>query len=180
MIYFIQSGEDGAIKIGYSENEGSIGRRLSSLQTGNPKQLYLRGILRGNREVELGIHKMFKKYNVRGEWFKPEKEIITFMKEQNISLDQFIIKNNIVDLEEDTETAPYYGYIPIRGLMKYLGMNFKEICSLINSYDGEKKKPKIPFIEKDGRYWFNLEEIDLWLNNFRIGVPTHENHQKAI
>lgn len=68
-IYFIQSGEDGPIKIGYSVDPD---RRLPQLQTGNPRGLILRHIIPGDRSVEHQLHTRFEPARIRGEWFGRE------------------------------------------------------------------------------------------------------------
>jgi hypothetical protein len=76
-IYFIQSGEDGPIKIGYS---GRPDRRLPQLQTGNPRELILRHVIPGDTSVERQLHTRFEPARIRGEWFGREylPVIITF------------------------------------------------------------------------------------------------------
>jgi hypothetical protein len=71
-IYFIQSGEDGPIKIGFSNQPD---RRLPELQTGNP-----RALIPGDTSVERQLHTRFEPARIRGEWFGREylPVIITF------------------------------------------------------------------------------------------------------
>jgi len=57
-----------AIKIGYTRMD--IARRLSILQIGCPLPLKLIGLITNTREFEKELHKRFKKYLIRGEWFK--------------------------------------------------------------------------------------------------------------
>jgi len=68
-IYFIQSGEHGPIKIGYSNKPA---RRVPELQTGNPKELLLRGVIPGDLTVERKLHERFEPARIRGEWFGRE------------------------------------------------------------------------------------------------------------
>jgi T5orf172 domain len=56
-IYFIQSGEDGPIKIGFSNRPD---RRLPELQTGNPRELILRHVIPGDTSVERQLHTRFE------------------------------------------------------------------------------------------------------------------------
>jgi hypothetical protein len=65
-IYFIQHGESGPVKIGLSN---APTRRVSELQTGNPRALVLRHVIPGDRDVESGLHERFKPARIRGEWF---------------------------------------------------------------------------------------------------------------
>ena len=68
-IYFIQSGEDGPIKIGFS---GSPDRRVPQLQTGNPRELLLRHVIPGDTAIERQLHSRFEPARIRGEWFGRE------------------------------------------------------------------------------------------------------------
>jgi hypothetical protein len=68
-VYFIQDGENGPIKIGLS-NEPD--KRIGKLQTGNPRELFLRHVIPGDRAVEHQLHDRFEPARVRGEWFGRE------------------------------------------------------------------------------------------------------------
>lgn len=71
MIYFIQACSN-YVKIGMSFNlEG----RVKGLQTANPKRLKVKAVLEGGSQTEAGLHELFKKSQVRGEWFKTTEEI---------------------------------------------------------------------------------------------------------
>lgn len=76
MIYFIQQGKDGPIKIGKSD---APQQRLEQLQTANPYQLNFLGGASDYTYNETDIHKKFKHLRLKGEWFKPEKELFDFM-----------------------------------------------------------------------------------------------------
>ena len=70
-VYFIQSGKGGAVKIGKAKN---VETRLRELQTGNPKELYLRAVLCCTSEAnafhtEQLLHIRFAENRLRGEWF---------------------------------------------------------------------------------------------------------------
>lgn len=68
-VYFIQSGDDGPIKIGLSSKPF---RRVQQLQTGNPRELLLRHVLPGDRAMEAQLHARFEPARIRGEWFGRE------------------------------------------------------------------------------------------------------------
>lgn len=70
-VYFIS--DETAIKIGKSDNPLT---RLSSLQTGNPRELKLLGSSPLLEESD--VHLKFNEYRIRGEWFTCEPEIIQF------------------------------------------------------------------------------------------------------
>ncbi len=72
MIYFIQHGEVGAIKIGFTDD---IKRRLNEFQTASPAKLYLLYATDGIYEDETELHKKFKEFREYGEWFRPAHDI---------------------------------------------------------------------------------------------------------
>jgi DNA-binding protein Fis len=80
MIYFIQSGNGGSIKIGYSNND--IEGRISALQTGTPYKLKLIGVMRGELEDEKTIHSIFSEIHIAGEWYLPDDTLLKFIEAQ--------------------------------------------------------------------------------------------------
>lgn len=75
-VYFIQSAGTGAIKIGVSAD---MRNRLSSLQIAHDAELTLLGTTRVYKERDL--HRKFRFIRLRGEWFKPEPELIRFLRD---------------------------------------------------------------------------------------------------
>ena len=79
-LYFIQVGKTGPIKIGKTSNH--IKYRLSALQTACPYKLRLIKIINIERVgSESKIKKMFKKYRIRGEWYKNVKCLREFIEQ---------------------------------------------------------------------------------------------------
>lgn len=76
VVYFIQAGMDGPIKIGFARDPW---KRLEELQPGNPYALYLRATLPGGRRTEAKLHQRFAHLRLVGEWFEPEQEISDLM-----------------------------------------------------------------------------------------------------
>ncbi len=70
MIYFVQAGQRGPVKIGYVEHPSGMDRRLDSLQIGNCEQLYLVTSLPGGLDREREFHRRFAEGRLRGEWFR--------------------------------------------------------------------------------------------------------------
>ena len=67
------SSKNNPVKIGYTKN---LKKRLAELQVGNHFPLYLLAAVAYEteeeaREKEAHYHTMFKRHNLRGEWFKP-------------------------------------------------------------------------------------------------------------
>jgi len=77
-IYFIQSENDGAIKIGITKD---IKKRLKALQTSNPYKLNLLYSINGGKSLEDNLHNKFKQYRLNGEWFEPAQEILDYIEE---------------------------------------------------------------------------------------------------
>lgn len=71
MIYFIQQGSDGPVKIGHVEGDAFFKSRLNNLQVGSPIKLNLLGVMDGSKEKEAEIHSEFAAQRIRGEWFTP-------------------------------------------------------------------------------------------------------------
>lgn len=79
MIYFIQQGYSGAIKIGYTDSDAQ--QRLSQLQVGNPNHLLLVATMPGNIDDEGRLHLLFQKFRINGEWFKNTETLQTYIRE---------------------------------------------------------------------------------------------------
>lgn len=77
MIYFIQS-ERGPVKIGYTL---SLSKRLANLRCSSPEQLNVIGTIQGDKAVEKLLHQKFNHLKIEREWFRPEKDLLSFIKE---------------------------------------------------------------------------------------------------
>lgn len=66
-VYFIQMGEAGPTKIGFTNRDAKT--RLSQLQHATPFPLHLRKEIKGTRRAEKLFHRYFKPERIRGEWF---------------------------------------------------------------------------------------------------------------
>jgi len=77
MIYFIQQGDVGPIKIGYCQSGRSVFKRLGTLQVGNPERLYLRAVIpEGGTTTERKLHAAFASARLTGEWFRPTPTLL--------------------------------------------------------------------------------------------------------
>ena len=72
-VYFLQSEQGGAIKIGYTTD---IRKRIKTLQTAHPFPLKLLLAINGNIEDESKLHKEFKPFRLCGEWFRPDEYLL--------------------------------------------------------------------------------------------------------
>ncbi len=80
-LYFISTERRNVVKIGIANNPN---KRLKTFQTANyEKLIILRVIKVANRalafKLETALHQKFKKYHIRGEWFKLTPTIINFI-----------------------------------------------------------------------------------------------------
>lgn len=71
-VYLIGNLEYGFVKIGYSNDPN---KRLKSLQTGCPFDISILDVFEGGPDVEKSLHKRYRRYSTRGEWFKVEGEL---------------------------------------------------------------------------------------------------------
>lgn len=75
-VYFIQDSGTRRIKIGYAED---VVRRMATLQTGASSRLVLLLVVPGDGRLERRLHKRFARSRRRGEWFRPDPEVLRFM-----------------------------------------------------------------------------------------------------
>lgn len=72
-IYFVQAGNRGAIKIGYSTG---ISGRIRDLQVASPMLLRLLNVRAGTVQMEHSLQVKLAKYRVHGEWFRPVAQVL--------------------------------------------------------------------------------------------------------
>lgn len=80
-VYFIQQGDAGPIKIGYSTNPE---KRLKTLSTASPYPLHLRLVIEGGKKLEKDLHDQFAEHQLDGEWFEANASLLTFIDEQKL------------------------------------------------------------------------------------------------
>ena len=82
IVYFMQGQLTGLIKIGHT-TRSSLVLRITQCQTGSPDILRLIGIVDYPDSIEyneLYIQQLFNSFRVQGEWFRPNPELIDFIK----------------------------------------------------------------------------------------------------
>ena len=80
-VYFVRD-ESGPIKIGHYTGELSVFRaRLTSMQTGNARKLTCLATLAGTKSDEGALHRKFRQYRIRGEWFEPALGLLDYIRE---------------------------------------------------------------------------------------------------
>lgn len=77
VVYFIQAGESGPIKIGFTERP--VAHRLSNLQTASADELRALVCVSGTRQHESDLHFRFRDHHIRGEWFKPAADLLEYI-----------------------------------------------------------------------------------------------------
>lgn len=70
--YFIGC-EVGPLKIGIAR---CAYQRLQTLQTANPSEMFLYAYAPGGLDLERQLHREFKEYRIRGEWFERSEPIL--------------------------------------------------------------------------------------------------------
>jgi len=81
VVYFIQAGEGGPIKIGYASN---FSKRLAALQTGCPVELSVLGMMPGGPREESELHVRLRWHRTRGEWFAPTDAVLRAIAEVSV------------------------------------------------------------------------------------------------
>lgn len=74
VVYFIQAGADGPIKIGVTG--GDVAKRRNSLQVGHPIRLRVLKTIRGDVSTEARFHATFATSRLEGEWFLPSPALL--------------------------------------------------------------------------------------------------------
>ena len=75
-VYFVESGTDGPIKIGWSQD---VERRIAELQVANAHKLRLLGVVPGTMQKESDLHATFAHLRMEAEWFQNSPEIHEYL-----------------------------------------------------------------------------------------------------
>jgi DNA-binding XRE family transcriptional regulator len=78
LVYFVQMGNHGPIKIGITG--GNPLSRLVKMQSDCPWKLNILGAIPGNIEIEREFHKRFAAHRTQGEWFAAADEVLTVIR----------------------------------------------------------------------------------------------------
>lgn len=86
VVYFIQRGDGGPIKIGRT---AYLDKRIAALQIGCAEKLTLLAQIPATQShTERAIHKRFRPHRQEGEWFSPVPELLRFISELNQKREQ--------------------------------------------------------------------------------------------
>lgn len=77
-VYFIQENGNGLIKIGKSDD---VSKRIKALQSSTPSKLNLLRVVNGSFDREKYLHHKFSRFHERGEWFRPDPELLKMIGE---------------------------------------------------------------------------------------------------
>jgi Meiotically up-regulated gene 113 len=94
MIYFLQAGRHGPIKIGYTTDWE---KRFSQMKTANPEPLHLLKLMSGRKSKETYFHCLFADHRKRGEWFYPASLIFDHIKISRGSFRHFCFHLSVED-----------------------------------------------------------------------------------
>lgn len=75
LVYFIQAGEGGPVKIGFTRQP--VSRRLIQLGTAAPFGLRLLLTIAGAPETERHLHRAYRDHHAHREWFDLERRVLT-------------------------------------------------------------------------------------------------------
>ncbi len=76
-VYFIKAKGGKHMKVGYATN---VERRITQLQTGNPRRLKVIAVVPGTRQLESAYHQILAPYRAVGEWFCLEGKVRTLLR----------------------------------------------------------------------------------------------------
>jgi hypothetical protein len=77
-VYAIRNPASHAIKIGFATDPR---KRFSSLGVAHSERLELLGVVPGDRQLESELATAFGNYRIRGEWFRPHRDVLAWVKE---------------------------------------------------------------------------------------------------
>jgi hypothetical protein len=128
MIYFAQRPDNGNIKIGTTIR---LSERLKVLSRELGLELQLLGVVDGGYADEHALHTEFAHLRVEGEWFKPDFDLIGFIKAESrkwdgtddITLDLISVKMDVKVVKDCRIAATYKGM----SLTDYLSESMREV-----------------------------------------------------
>jgi hypothetical protein len=85
LIYFISANAyEHPIKIGKTTG-GGLHSRLTSLQIGTPKRLVILHLAEAPAAAERALHRDFRRYHVRGEWFEWARPLLDHIEDLELA-----------------------------------------------------------------------------------------------
>lgn len=151
-VYFIQSGQDGPIKIGFTQNVLS---RFRALHTSSPLALRLLGAIPGSRATEKELHRRFSSERIRlnAEWFTPSPELLEMIQTAEMPLE---FDQNGIPLTRPPKAPPEKKLKPAREPKPVIEKSKKSrIRKTVKTYMG-RPEDLLKWIGKSG---FSLHEL---------------------
>jgi len=108
-VYFIRAGEDGPVKIGYAAN---VAARLATLQSAHFADLIVIREMPGKSQQEAWLHRYFREYRIRREWFRFCPEMLTIAVPSRLSAYRAVtdaLKEAAIELMKQGMTAHHIG-----------------------------------------------------------------------
>ena len=133
-VYFMQAGEGGPVKIGFS-HDPRVRRR--SLQTALPWELIMLAV-RPNATIEdeKALHGQFRHCRIRGEWFRPEYDLLIEVEKYRLGKSVFFVDG---EYRSEPRPIPKIAFLN-KGAAETrqgLGSANCDLCFGIGFYDGD-------------------------------------------
>lgn len=138
MIYFIQAGKDGPIKVGCTGN--NLALRLAHLQLSSPEKLVVLGCIDGDVEHERKIHNELEKFKRSGEWYNPNIEVFEYVfdvikKGTSVGKKSFRLHEYLRELEKaHVENALNLMNWNMTRSARFLGITFRQIRHKVQKF----------------------------------------------
>ncbi len=105
VVYFLQQGDGGPIKIGIAEGT-RLDRRLKQLQTASPLPLRLLGIIEGGSDLERRLHEKFAGCRLEGEWFSAAPDLLRFVRTSISQPDELMLADSMKTVNSEAASKP--------------------------------------------------------------------------
>lgn len=140
LIYVLECGD--SIKVGIAKD---VPKRIASLQTGNPKRLYLLHVLPGDRRIEKALHRKLRKARGIGEWFAgPEvKDFLPWIERECEKAVSHFTNTG----EPPPPCIPPADKRPTSGLRRAPGISTPAMGARWRTSDGKTNPVKVRFID---------------------------------
>lgn len=166
MIYFLQAGEGGPIKIGFTDKP--INKRMATLQTANAEKLTLIATMEGDLEDEKKFKSLFKTYRLNGEWYRPDKNLLGCL--LRMALDPKTIK---YFLENEPIEPIQSKTIEINPVFHVLNIEFEGLSLEQYLKDIEKAVLKMALEKAEGSKVEAAKLLGLSFRSFRYRLSKH-------
>jgi hypothetical protein len=165
-VYFIQAGEDGPIKIGYSARPEN---RLRELQLGNWQDLFLLKKIRGSSELEATYHSKFADAHIRSEWFHPIApltELIEGLESEPITLSPILRYSRDGDLKRPKKITD------IEQRIKASGASVDDLCAAAKIHRATWQRWKAGIVGPTFTNWRAVEDaVEAITTSFHQACP---------